>query len=81
MTKGSRHKEYLSFPMAESITLNILYKELKLIEQKMATKEELNRMLETLEILSNPSTMEQLRESEKEISLGKFKEIKSVRDI
>ena len=81
MTKGSRHKEYLSFPMTESITLNILYKELKLIEQKMATKEELNRMLETLEILSNPSTMEQLRESEKEISLGKFKEIKSVRDI
>ena len=67
--------------MAESITLSILYKELKLIEQKMATKEELNRMLETLEILSNPSTMEQLRESEKEISLGKFKEIKSVRDI
>jgi len=67
--------------MTESITLNILYKELKLIEQKMATKEELNRMLETLEILSNPSTMEQLRESEKEISLGKFKEIKSVRDI
>ncbi len=67
--------------MAELVTLNILYKELKLIEQKMATKEELNRMLETLEILSNPSTMEQLRESEKEISLGKFKEIKSVRDI
>ena len=67
--------------MAESITLSILYKELKLIEQKMATKEELNRMLETLEILSNPSTMEQLKESEKEISLGKFKEIKSVRDI
>ena len=67
--------------MTESITMNTVYKELKLIEQKMVTKEELDRLLETLEIMSNPNTMEQIRESEEDIRLGRIKEIKSVKDI
>ena len=67
--------------MAESITINTVYEELKLIEQKMVTKEELDRLLETLEIISNPNTMEQIRESEEDIKLGRIKEIKSIKDI
>lgn len=33
----------------------------------MVTKEEMEQILETMEILSNPDTMEQIRQSEEDI--------------
>ncbi len=44
-------------------------------------KEEMNKMLETAEILSNPNTIEQIRVSEQNIKTGRIKSVKSVRDI
>lgn len=67
--------------MTETITINKIYDELKVIERKMVTKEEMEQILETMEILSNPDTMAQIRQSEEDIKSGKVKEIKSARDI
>ena len=67
--------------MAETITINKVYDELKAIERKMITKEEMGRFLETLEILSHPNTLEQVRQSEEDIRAGRVKAIKSVRDM
>ncbi len=67
--------------MTETVTINKIYDELKAIERKMVTKEEMEQILETMEILSNPDTMEQIRQSEEEIKSGKVKEVKSARDI
>jgi len=67
--------------MAETITINKVYDELKAIERKMITKEEMERFLETLEILSHPNTLEQVRQSEEDIRAGRVKAIKSVRDM
>ena len=67
--------------MAETITINKVYDELKAIERKMITKEEMGRFLETLEILSHPNTLEQVRQSEEDIRAGRVKAIKSIRDM
>lgn len=67
--------------MAETVTMNKIYDELKQIEKKMITKEEMEKILETAEIMSNPDTMEQIRQSEEDIRAGRAKEVKSIRDI
>ena len=67
--------------MATSVTLSRIYEELKVIEQNMVTKEEISSALETIEIMANEHTMEQIKRSEEDIKTGRIKEIKSVRDI
>ena len=65
--------------MPETITIGKVYDELKTIERKMVTKEEMKRIIDTIEILSNPDTMDQIRQSEEDIKSGRIKEVKSVR--
>ena len=65
----------------ESINLVDVYKKLKEIESNMATKEELANAMETICILSNEDTMQQIEFSESDIKKGKFKQIKSVEDL
>ena len=67
--------------MTETITINKIYEELKLIERNMVTKDEMEKMLETIEIMSNENTMEQIRQSEKDIKAGRVKEVRSINDI
>jgi len=67
--------------MPETITIGKVYDELKIIERKMVTKDEMERIIDTIEILSNPDTMEQIRQSEDDIGSGRIKEVKSVCDI
>jgi len=67
--------------MEESISLIDVYKKLKEIERNMATKEELAQSMETVCILSNEDTLNQIGSSESDIKKGKFKEIKSVEDL
>ena len=67
--------------MEETINMGKIYTELKKIEDRMVTKEEINRLLETLEIMSNEGTMNQISSSEKDVELGRTKEINSVSDI
>lgn len=47
----------------------------------MATKEELEALIDTVEILSNPQTMEQSRGSKEAIMAGRIKQVHSVKDL
>ena len=64
-----------------TVTLEQVYDELKKIEKKMITKEELDSLKDTMEILSNPDTMTQIAESTKDIHVGRVKEVHSVKDL
>ncbi len=66
--------------MEHQINLNKLYEELKRIERSMVTRDEMNSFIETIEILSNPETMNQICSSKKDIEIGNVKEINSVSD-
>jgi hypothetical protein len=67
--------------MAGSITIEDVYHELKAIERKMITKEDLDALVDSVEILSNPKTMEALRKSELDIKEGRVKEVSSVEEL
>jgi hypothetical protein len=58
-----------------------VYKKLEEIEKNMATKKELNQFIETVFILSNKNTMNQIELSNKNIKNGKFREVHSVKDL
>ena len=65
----------------ETITVNDVFAELKKIEQKMATKEDIESLTYTIEIMSNPDTMRQIVDSMSDIQEGKVKEVHSVKDM
>ena len=67
--------------MEKTMSIDAIYRKLKLIEDSMVTKSELNSMMETIMILSNNETMDQIEESEKDIRNGKIKKINSVNEI
>ncbi len=67
--------------MAGSITIEDVYNELKTIERKMVTKEDLEALFDSVEILSNPKTMEAIRKSGLDIKEGRFKEVSSVEEL
>jgi hypothetical protein len=71
----------MNYFMPGTIDLRDSYIELKKMEKSKVTKEELNRLIETLEIVSNNDTMNQIDSSEKDIEEGNVKEIDSVNDI
>ena len=63
------------------MNLKNIYFELMQIKRLMVTKNEINNLLETISILGSQDTMNQISESEKDISTGRTKEINSVKDI
>ncbi len=67
--------------MSEVIDAQIVYGELKFIRENMVSKEELNSMVETLEILHNSDTIKQIVESMKDIKAGRTKRVRSVKDL
>lgn len=67
--------------MEETVSIRTVYDELKKIEKKMATKEEVEMLIETIEIMSNPKTMRQIADSMDDIQCGRVKETASVRDM
>jgi hypothetical protein len=67
--------------MEESVNLIDVYKKLKEIERNMATKKELAEAMETVCIMSNEDTMNQICESEENIKKGKCKQIISIEDL
>jgi hypothetical protein len=67
--------------MTESITIEDVYQELKAIERKMVTREDLEALIDSVEILSNPKTMEALRKSDLDIKEGRVKEVSSVEEL
>ena len=67
--------------MHESVTIQDVYEALKQVEAKMVTREDLEALVDSVEILSNPKTMEALRKSEEDIKAGGVKEVTSVDDL
>ncbi|MFV9632031.1 MAG: hypothetical protein ACNYWM_13335 [Methanosarcinales archaeon] len=67
--------------MNQSITIDDIYQELKTIEQNMVTHEDLDALIDTVEIISNPKTMESIHKSDMDIKEGRVKEISSVDDL
>ena len=67
--------------MEKSINLEDVYMKLKVIEQSMVTKRELDEALETVFVSSNEDTMRQIEESEGDIKARRVKKINSVKDI
>ena len=67
--------------MEKVINLEEVYRKLKMIEQSMVTKNELDSALQSVMICSNEDTMRQIKESEKDIKSGRIKRINSIRDI
>ncbi len=65
----------------ELINLAGIYKKLQEIERTMATKQELAQTIETVCILANEDTLNQIASSEEDIKKGKFKQIRSVEDL
>lgn len=60
---------------------NKIMDELKRIEENMVTKDDLRSLIETVEILSNPDTMQQIEESQKDIENGDFETVDSADDL
>jgi len=67
--------------MTGSVTIQEVYEALKRIEGKMVTREDLDALVDSVEILSNPKTMEALRKSDQDIKAGRVKEVTSVNDL
>jgi len=67
--------------MNQLITIDDIYQELKTIEQNMVTHEDLDALIDTVEIISNPKTMESIHKSDIDIKEGRVKEIFSVDDL
>jgi CBS-domain-containing membrane protein len=67
--------------MPEVVTIQDIYKALKRIEEKMITREDVEAIIDSVEILSNPKTMKALHESDQDIKAGHVKEIASVKEL
>ena len=67
--------------MPEVVTIQDIYEALKRIEEKMVTREDVEALIDSIEILSNPETMEALHESDHDIKAGRVREITSVKEL
>jgi hypothetical protein len=67
--------------MSGSITIQEVYEALKRIEKKRVTRDDIDALVDSVEILSNPKTMEALRKSDQDIKAGRVKEVTSVKDL
>ncbi|HWQ67807.1 MAG TPA: hypothetical protein VN372_13190 [Methanospirillum sp.] len=64
-----------------AVTIQEVYDKLLLIEEHMVTKEELEPIVDTIEILSNPVTMQALARSDEDIRNGKIRKISGIDDL
>ncbi|GBE18247.1 hypothetical protein BMS3Abin16_00839 [archaeon BMS3Abin16] len=67
--------------MTDSVTLEDVYRELKRLEEKMVTREDVEALVDSVEILSNPQTMKVLQKSDEDIKAGRVKDAASVKDL
>ena len=58
-----------------------VYEALKRVEEKMVTREDLEALVDSVEMLSNPKTMDAIRKSDRDIKTGRVKEVTSVEDL
>lgn len=67
--------------MADTISIKRVYDELKKMEKEMVTKKEMQSLIDTVSIMSNPDTMKQIALSMEDIKEGSVKEVNSVKDL
>jgi len=67
--------------MSSGVTIEEVYQEIKKIRADMVKREDLEALVDTVEILSNPATMETIRKSDRDIKQGKVKTITSIDDL
>ena len=67
--------------MSSGVTIDEVYSEIKKIRAQMVRREDVEALVDTVEILSNPSTMQLIQKSEADITHGRVKEISSVDDL
>jgi antitoxin YefM len=71
----------ISVVMSSGVTIDEVYSEIKKIRAEMVRREDVEALVDTLEILSNPATMQLIQRSEADITHGRVKEISSVDDL
>ncbi len=64
-----------------SVTIQEVYHKLLSIEEHMVTKEELEPLIDTIEILSNHETMQKLAKSDDDIKKGNVRSITGINDL
>jgi antitoxin YefM len=67
--------------MSSGVTIEEVYQEIKKIRADMVKREDLEALVDTVEILSNPATMETIKKSDRDIRQGKVKTITSIDDL
>lgn len=65
----------------EQISNQQIAEKLKNLENNMISKQEFIETIETLSVSSNKETLDQIKESEQDISDGKTREINSIEDL
>ena len=67
--------------MPQTVTIQDVYNELKDIRQNMVSKQEVESLIETMEILHNPKIMSQVRASATDIKTGRTKPVHNMKDL
>jgi len=67
--------------MEQNVDLKDLYLELKKIEASMVTKEEMTSFMESVAVMENEETMEQISGSGEDFAEGRAREVNSVDDL
>jgi hypothetical protein len=67
--------------MSPGVTIEDLYQEIKKIRETMVRREDLEALIDTVEILSNPETMEWIKKGDLDIRQERVREISSVDDL
>jgi antitoxin YefM len=67
--------------MSSGVTIDQVYQEIKKIRADMVKKEDLEALVDTVEILSNPATMQAIKKSDRDIQQGRVKTISSIDDL
>lgn len=67
--------------MPDSATLQDVYETLKRIKEKIISREDVEALIDTVEILNNPETMKAIRRSDRDIQAGRVRAISSVKEM
>lgn len=67
--------------MSSGVTMDQVYQEIKKIRKDMVKREDLEALVDTVEILSNPAAMQAIKKSDRDIRQGRTKTISLVDDL
>jgi antitoxin YefM len=74
-------KDFPSKIMSSGVMIDQVYQEIRKIREDMVKREDLEALVDTVQILSNPATMQAIRKSDQDIRQGRVKTSTSVDDL